>query len=237
MGTASRSVDTLYRAQLLPKYFASLDRIDGGGICGATEDGIGYLMIPAWSDDLEFDAIEAAMAQACEADVKALIVDVRPNSGGDEGLAGRVAKWFVQGEVVYAKNRYRSGRGKNNFGRVLSRTITGNGDGKRLTMPTAVLMSRGVMSSCEAFVLMMKQAPQCTLVGQRSYGSSANPKPHELSNGVTLVVPSWQAMLPDGTCFEGAGIAPDVQVEVDPAELATRDPILERALEILRAKQ
>ena len=106
-----------------------------------------------------------------------------------------------------------------------------------MQVPTVVLMGPGVMSSCDAFVLMMKQAPDCTLVGQRSYGSSGNPKPHRLSNGVTVMVPSWQALLPDGTCFEGVGIAPDVEVAVDPAELATRDPILERALELLRTKR
>ncbi|MBZ0267328.1 hypothetical protein K8I85_04185, partial [bacterium] len=97
--------------------------------------------------------------------------------------------------------------------------------------------SRYVMSSNEAFVLMMKQAADCTVVGQRTFGSSGNPKPHELGNGVTVVVPSWQSLRPDGTCFEGEGLAPDVEVAVDVAELEQRDPILERALEILdRAK-
>ena len=97
-------------------------------------------------------------------------------------------------------------------------------------------MSRYVMSSCEAFVLMMRQGRDCTLVGQTSYGSSGNPKPHELANGVTIIVPSWQAMLPDGTCFEGQGVRPDVEVKVAADDLKTRDPILENGLAILREK-
>ena len=53
---------------------------------------------------------------------------------------------------------------------------------------------------------------------------------------VVAVLPSWQALRPDGTCFEGEGIAPDIRVAATPADLATRDPILERALEVLRDK-
>ena len=121
---------------------------------------------------------------------------------------------------------------------MLDRKITGNSSKtKRFHGPVAVLTSRYVMSSCEAFVLMTKQADDCTVVGQPTYGSSGNPKPHELPNGVTIVIPSWQAMLPNGTCFEGIDVAPDVELAVDGAELDNRDPTLERALEILRSTQ
>ena len=92
------------------------------------------------------------------------------------------------------------------------------------------------MSSNEAFVLMLRQAADCVQVGQPTYGCSGNPKPHELPNGVTIVLPSWQAMRPDGSCFEGEGIAPDVTVAVSDEDLATRDPILEKALALLRGK-
>ncbi|HLQ38586.1 MAG TPA: peptidase S41, partial [Planctomycetota bacterium] len=65
---------------------------------------------------------------------------------------------------------------------------------------------------------------------------SGNPKPHELGNGVTIVVPSWQDLRPDGTCFEGEGLAPDVEVAATAQDLEQHDPILERALELLRKK-
>ena len=95
-------------------------------------------------------------------------------------------------------------------------------------------MSRYCMSSCEAFLLMMKQAEQSTLIGQRSYGSSGNPKGHKLKNGVEIVLPSWKALRPDGTCFEGNGIVPDIKVTATDKDLKKRDPILEKALEHLR---
>jgi C-terminal processing protease CtpA/Prc len=43
-------------------------------------------------------------------------------------------------------------------------------------------------------------------------------------------------MRPDGSCFEGEGLQPDVAVECTPKDLETRDPILEKALELLRKK-
>lgn len=229
-----RAVDPLYRGNLLQKYF-DVGPAGDNGVYGRDRDGIGYLMIAGWTSATDTDAIEAALTKL--RDCKALVIDVRPNSGGDELLARRVATWFVDGTRVYAKNRYRVRAGANGFGPVLERTLDGNTDpGKRFVGPIAVLTSRYVMSSNEAFVLMLRQAKNCTVVGQPTYGSSGNPKPHELPNGVTVVLPSWQSLRLDGTCFEGEGLAPDVEVEVDPAVLTERDPILEKAVELLRAK-
>ncbi len=234
VGTASRAVDPLVRPSGLQRYLVRLREPARGLAVGRTEDDIAYLMIGSWSRSLNQQLLFELLAQIAESGSRALVLDVRANSGGDEGIARQVAAWFVEGARVYAKNRYRIAKGPDGFGPVRERSISGNTDARRLRIPVALLVSRYVMSSNEAFVLMMKQVEGCTVIGQRTFGSSGNPKPHRLSNDVVLNVPSWQALLPDGTCFEGVGIAPDVSVEVDPAELEKRDPILERALSHLR---
>jgi hypothetical protein len=237
IGTGTRAVDPLFRKQLLAK------RVEGkqlGNLAFAgrlrDEPRIGYLVLAGWTQRLDLDGVEHALAKMHD-HVDALVIDVRPNSGGDELLAQRIASWFLgPEEVVYAKNRYRTGPGENGFGRVLDRTIRGRDSG-RVEMPVAVLTSRYVMSSCEAFVLMMRQAPNCVTVGQPTYGSSGNPKPHALPNGVTVYLPSWQALRPDGTCFEGEGIAPDIVVDAKPEELDRGvDPILDRAVQELKSR-
>jgi C-terminal processing protease CtpA/Prc len=232
--TGTRAVDALFRRPLLEQHFYT--RIIGDhAIAGRSEDGIGYLMVASWSRSVDLDAVEKALGDL--RDTKALVVDARPNAGGDELLARRIAAWFVEGTRTYAKNRYRTGPGKAGFGEVLERQVTGNQDpAKRYDGPIAVLTSPYVMSSNESFVMMLQQAGDCTVVGQKTFGSSGNPRPHQLSNGVTLVLPSWQDLRLDGTCLEGEGLSPDVEVAVDPKELVARDPILERALELLRAK-
>jgi len=232
--TGTRAIDSLYRRKLLDKY-VKLQPAGDNALYGRTDDGIGYLMIACWTEGLDLAAVEQALGSL--RDTKALVVDVRPNSGGDELMAQRIAAWFVEGTKVYGKNRYRVRAGKDGFGPVLEREVKGNAEpGKRYPAPIVVLTSRYVMSSNESFVLMLRQSKDCTVVGQRTFGCSGNPKPHELGNGVTIVVPSWQDLRPDGTCFEGEGLAPDVEVAATAQDLEQHDPILERALELLRKK-
>lgn len=232
--TGRRAVDPLFRSQLLSRYLKSITQVTDGVVAGRTEDDLGYLLVAGWPGDLDV----AAIGKAIEGmrDTKGMIVDVRPNGGGDEMEAMAVAQWFVGGKRVYAKNRYRVRKGKDGFGPVLEREIEGVAADRRYPGPVVLLQSRYVISSNEAFVLMMRQGEKVTTVGQTTFGCSGNPKPHELRNGVTIVVPSWQAMRPDGTCFEGQGIAPDVEVDVKDGELDERDPILEKGLEVLRGK-
>ncbi|MEZ6038720.1 MAG: S41 family peptidase [Planctomycetota bacterium] len=229
--TGSRAVDPLFREKLLPRYFRP-EKVQDRVLAGRTADGIGYLLIAGWSADIDPEVIGGAITAM--ADTKALIVDVRPNAGGDESIAQKVAAWFVSGTKVYAKNRFRLRAGDDGLGPVLERTITGNDDDRYYEHPVALLTSRYVMSSNEAFVLMMRQARRCTVVGQPTFGSSGNPRPFELGNGLTAMVPSWQAMRPDGVCFEGEGLAPDVFVPCTGDDFVDRDPILEKALEVLR---
>lgn len=232
VGTGSRRIDPLYRAGLLKKYLPTLRQPMHGVITGETKDGIGYLMISGFAQSIDFDAVEELIVGMKGA--KALIIDVRPNSGGGENLAQQVAQWFVPGTKVYAKHATRKGKGAKNFYSVSRRRIVGKPKKERFGKPVAVLMSRYCMSSCEAFLLMMRQAEHCKLIGQRSYGSSGNPKGHTLPNGVEIVLPSWKVMRLDSSCFEDEGLVPDIEVKATAEDLEKRDPILEKALAHLR---
>ena len=64
----------------------------------------------------------------------------------------------------------------------------------------------------------MKQNPNCKLIGAQTYGSSGNPKPIDLGNGVTVILPSWRDLFPDGSILEGKNGENKV-VDVFPLEL------------------
>jgi carboxyl-terminal processing protease len=81
---------------------------------------------------------------------------------------------------------------------------------------------------------MMRAAPKVLLVGDRSYGSSGNPKPHEIGGGISVLLPSWKDYLPNGTLLEGSGIVPDVSVPPGADDFQTTDPVLDVALARLR---
>ena len=72
-------------------------------------------------------------------------------------------------------------------------------------------------------------------MGEKSYGSSGNPQPIPLSNGVTVFLPSWVAFTPDGDPFEGKGLSPDVHVAFS-ADTTGEDPLINAALDFLLAR-
>ncbi|MBU0639169.1 MAG: hypothetical protein KKB50_09920 [Planctomycetes bacterium] len=217
-------------AQIVPGWTERSPQVSSGRF----EDGIGYLSISSWSaksNELT-EAVYAAL-KALE-NCPGLIIDVRLNGGGDEELAQQVAGCFVDEPKLYAKHVIRQAEAASGFSEPYQRVLQPNPSGPRYRGRIAVLMGPANMSSCEAFLLMMKQVPRCKLVGQTSYGSSGNPKPFDLGNGVTVYLPSWRAMRPDGTVFEGEGIEPDKLVNAPPTDFETGDPVLEAALGLLR---
>jgi hypothetical protein len=196
-------------------------------VWSARQDGIGYLSVRSWSNaNGELDIIPELLAEM-EEKTHALILDVRANGGGGEDLAGKVATWFLENDGVYARHRYRDTESPSGWGGIRSRTIAANPPGQRYTSPVFVLQGPVCLSSNEAFLLMMKLAPRGTSIGDRSGGSSANPRGFDLPNGAVIVLPRWQSLRPDGTCFEGEGIAPDVMITGD---FEQEDPVLEEAL-------
>ena len=202
---------------------------------GQFPDGIGYILIKNWKKD-ESQVLEPAL-QAIRnlSNNRALIIDVRPNGGGSEPFAEKVAGCFIGQPVVYAKHIYRDINTRTGWGQIRERTLRPNSDLPTYQGRIAVLMGEANLSSCEAFLLMMKQIPNCELIGQRSYGSSGNPKPYDLGNGVTVWLPSWRALRPDGSCFEGQGIKPDITVRATERQLRYKDPVLDSALRYLRS--
>lgn len=234
VGGFKREVKRNYNIDLLKKEVPSWRDLSQLVSIGRFPDGIGYIMIKSWRKD-EDQVLEPAL-KALEnlSNNRALIIDVRPNGGGSEPFAQKVAGCFVDKPVVYAKHVYRKANAPEGWGEIQERILEPNKSQPRYRGKIAVLMGQANMSSCEAFLLMMKQVTNCKLVGDRSYGSSGNPKPVDIGNGVTIWLPSWKALCPDGSCFEGEGIKPDIFVRTTEKQLRKNDPVLEATLRLLR---
>jgi hypothetical protein len=214
-------------AQLIPNW-----QQPGNGVAtGKFEDGIGYLLIAAWSQTLDLNAIYDAILHTDPA--KGMIIDVRGNSGGGEDLAEQVAGCFVTEPHLYSKHITRQG---GQWSPVRNRMLDPNRARAGYRGKVVVLIGRHCASSNESFILMMKAAG-ATLVGETTFGSSGNPHPHELANGVTVSLPSWKDLLPDGSLLEGVGIKPDIEVKAQQPDFAQRDAVLEAGLKQLRAPE
>lgn len=197
---------------------------------GELEGGVGYLLISGWPSDAAmyapaFDVIERFK------DAPGLVIDVRPNGGGDESMAEQVAARFARARSVYSRNAYRDATSPTGFSRVFAREIGPDPAHARFEKPVVVLIGNGCMSSNESFVLMMRHGAGAVLVGDRTFGASGNPKGHNLGNGVQVRLPSWKDFLPDGSELEGRGVSPDVSVPERVS--AADDPVIRAALKKL----
>ncbi len=231
-----RAVEGNYNRSALEKAVPGFRKRSAAVYTGRFDDGIGYILIDSWSRD-HTEALEQAYEAIWEfSDAPGLIVDVRPNGGGAEPLAQDLAGCFIDKPVVYAKHVYRAADQPSGFSEPRERVLPPNKRRPKYRGKIVVLMGPANMSSCEAFLLMMKQVPGCRLIGASSYGSSGNPKPTDLGNGVTVYLSSWKSLRPDGTCFEGEGIAPDFPIKATQTEFKAADLVLQAALTLLRRR-
>jgi hypothetical protein len=235
VGGFKRKNKSNYNIDLLRKEVAGWRVLSQHVSMGRIGDGIGYILIKSWRKDRQ-QVLEPALKALRElSDLPALIIDVRPNGGGSETLAREFAGCFIDEPVIYAKHVCRKANTTDGWGQIQDRALKPNKNQPQYRGKTAVLMGRINMSSCEAFLLMMKQVPNCKLIGDKSYGSSGNSKPFDLGNGVTVWLPSWKALRPDGSCFETQGIKPDIGVRTNERLLKKKDPVLEKALRYLKS--
>ncbi len=201
-------------------------------VYGRTSDGIGYLNVSGLSD--EKLPAQADLALESLLDTWALVVDLRFNGGGDELLAREIAGRFLDQERIYSKNRYRNGPKHEDLGPVLDRKAAPRGPW-RYESPVVALLGQRTMSSAESMALMFAQCPQVTTMGDRTAGSSANPRRLEFDCGIVVNLPRWHDLDPDGKPVEHAGVQPDVRVEVRAEDFTdTKDPVMEAALKRLR---
>ena len=234
--TFQRRYKPNYNLSLLPQIVPQWNDHNSVVSTGRFDDGPTYILIKSWGSNNPTDMEPAFAALSAASPDKGVIVDVRPNAGGAEPLALEFAGCFVREPATYSQSAFRTKRKKSGFAKPAQRVVEPNKARPAFKGPVVVLMGKGVMSSCESFVLMMRHGAKAPLIGDTTLGSSGNPKPHELGNGVTLILPSWKDMQPDGTVIEGKGVDPDIRVKPTKADFKTSDPVIEAAIKELKKR-
>lgn len=85
-------------------------------------------------------------------------------------------------------------------------------EGKKITMPLALLVGPDTASAAEIFAGILQQHGRARLVGRRTYGKCSSQTDGRLSDGSVLRYTNREVLLPDGQSCSRVGLQPDGQV-------------------------
>jgi carboxyl-terminal processing protease len=202
------------------------------------QGSIAYVKVPS------FHGIET-QAQALDYfrqfhDAKAVILDVR----GNPGLGVPSA---LQSALMDKPYRTWTESSSMKGGALLRNYSTGEPEHSQIMTGEAVvrpadpiytarlilLTDRGCSCACEDFVMPFKVSKRAELIGEATAGTFSATNFTAFDNGMLLNIAAVRHTFPDGSRFEGAGIAADVEVQTTAEDLkAGRDVVLAKAIEI-----
>ncbi|OAT80238.1 S41 family peptidase [Desulfotomaculum copahuensis] len=182
---------------------------------------IGYIAISQFTEKTPQE-MDSVVAQLKSQHMRAVLLDLRDNPGGELQSAVKVANYFVpKGPVVYID--YRSGRDE-----------TYSSNGQNLGLPLVVLVNGNSASAAEILSGAIKDTRAGTLVGEKTFGKGIVQTVFDLGNGAGLKLTTARYLTPARHDINKKGIMPDVVVE-QPAH-ATVDLQMQKGIELLKEK-
>lgn len=138
---------------------------------------------------------------------KAMIIDVRFNTGGEDSISLAIASYFAdrRRQVLSKKARYWAGETKPVNAIVNPAQI-------RYLKPIIVLGSKDTLSAAEIFLMVMNAFPHVTLMGENSSGALSDLLNKKLPNGWSVSLSNEVYMDATGNEHEVTGIPPEINV-------------------------
>jgi carboxyl-terminal processing protease len=193
------------------------------------DDGrVGYLKVENFSSGAAQDLHDLLAELVDQQHVRGLVLDLRDDPGGYVDAARRIASEFVSTNPLYWE------QGARNPPQAIE-PLPG-GAATDPAIPMVVLVNGGTASASEIVAGSLQGNGRALLVGSTSYGKGTIQEWKELegAGGYRLSVRKW--LTPDQTWIHGIGLTPDVTVEVPADNPAGSDPVLDRAIEVLRER-
>ena len=186
---------------------------------------IGYIHISNFTESTKSEVERSLREFEEETTSGALILDLRNNPGGLLNSVVDVTSLFIDdGLVLYEID----GSGARKDWPVRNNR-------RKQDYPMVVLINQFSASASEVLCGALMDHERATIIGTKSFGKGSVNILRSLSDGsgIYFTVAHW--FTPKGTLIEGAGIEPDVVVDISPDTL--NDIQIEKALEILNQKR
>lgn len=188
------------------------------------EDDIAYIRIAEF-DSVTVDQFIDALATMKGEGMKALVLDLRENPGGNFNACISIGRRILpKGLITYTKSK---------SGEVQEYTCDGQNE---LEVPLAVLVDKSSASASEILAGAIKDHKKGVLVGTTTYGKGIVQRYIGLTDGSAVKLTTSKYYTPNGENIHGIGIKPDIEIEFD-RDLALEKEVdnqLEKALEHLK---
>jgi carboxyl-terminal processing protease len=192
------------------------------------KDGaVAHIKFYTFSED-SASRVRTAITEAKAAGARGIVLDMRNNPGGYLDAAVEIAGYFMNPNTTVVFEEFRNGKRD---------TFLSHGTPLAKDMPLAVILNAGSASASEILAGALKDNLGISIVGEKSFGKGTVQELTELRGGaeIKLTIAHW--ILPKGAQIDKNGIVPDIAIKyTDTDREKKRDPQLDKALEIVRAK-
>ena len=192
----------------------------------AIGSGIGYVRFNIFLFPLMEQVRQAVQKMAAD-HATGIILDLRENPGGIGAMAESVAGLFMDRLTDLGTMRTRA----------MSLKFPVFPQPPRYTGPLVILTDEASLSTSEILAGGLQEIKRAIVIGRVTGGMVLPSQVEELPGGGEFQYVFADFHTPKGARLEGRGVMPDIAVELTPALLrANPDPILDRAIDYLRAQ-
>ena len=193
-------------------------------------DSVGYVYVESFAAGFNTDNLSLMLINL--KDTKGLILDIRNNGGGILTAAEKLAGIFTDKKIHCGYIQHKTGKGHNDFSQP-EKLYLEPSKGAIWLRPVVVLTNRGVFSSANHFVILMRELPNVLILGDRTGGGSGLPFNSTLPNGWNIRFSACPILDAQGNHTE-FGIEPDLRIDITTEDWNNgRDTMIESAKKLI----
>ena len=163
----------------------------------------GYIELSTFGTDTA-KQVEIALEMFKKKNIQTLVIDLRDNGGGYLTAATDILDlFFTSDEVIYQMKEKNSAAKK----------YYASTDSKYEFVNGYILVNGNTASASELTAGALQSEKGYQLIGKTTYGKGSAQTQKTLSDGSVLKYTYAKWMIPNGTCINGKGLTPDIEVE------------------------